>query len=353
MIQRIELENIQCHKHLTVDCDRITVLLGPSNVGKSAVVRALSWFFSLINVDLTTRGRKASAVTVVLPKAKITKARRDSIWYTLETDGKQKRFSRVGRMFPDELLQYAKVGSLNIQSQFEPFLLVFSPPSEINRVVLGGEKELTTLEDMQAAARELANTLKGSIKYVEGKINELKQKVEFYRPHIDKLRLLESNLCLYFYLKTQCSIAHIKRFLFLHYVLEFVRKLDTRRKLEQLHKLVLLRRFRKLQQHRDLLSKLIAFTYARLAKCAGLLRKYIQMKQLTSYHRLCTLVQKYRLLTCVRLSQLRVYLLMKSIHAYCKLNKLQVLYKTYLCKQLSDEIKSYVIICPKCGTRCL
>jgi len=336
-----------------IDCDRITVLLGPSNVGKSAVVRALSWFFSLINVDLTTRGRKASVVTVFLPKAKITKARKDSIWYILETDGKQKRFSRVGRMFPDELLQYAKIGVLNVQSQFEPFLLVFSPPSEINRVVLGGEKELTTLEDMQAAARELANTLRGSIKYVESKIKELKQKVEFYKPHIDQLRSLELKLYLYFYLKTLHSSSCIKRYLFLYYVLELANKLDVKQKLEELHKLVLLERLRKAYQLHNLLLRLITCTYVRLAKSVELLRKYIRTKQLLLYHKLYSLVQKHKLLTYARLSQLRVYFLMRSIYTYLKLNKLQELYKAYLCKQLSDEIKSYVIICPKCGTRCL
>lgn len=40
---KLRIQNFQAHKDTTIEFDRITTIVGPSDIGKSAVLRALKW----------------------------------------------------------------------------------------------------------------------------------------------------------------------------------------------------------------------------------------------------------------------------------------------------------------------
>jgi exonuclease SbcC len=44
MIERLQIKNFQCHESLKIKLDpKITAIVGPSDVGKSAILRAIRW----------------------------------------------------------------------------------------------------------------------------------------------------------------------------------------------------------------------------------------------------------------------------------------------------------------------
>lgn len=40
---KLRIQNFQAHKDTTIEFDCITTIVGPSDIGKSAVLRALKW----------------------------------------------------------------------------------------------------------------------------------------------------------------------------------------------------------------------------------------------------------------------------------------------------------------------
>lgn len=40
---KLRIQNFQAHKDTTIEFDRITTIVGPSDTGKSAVLRAFKW----------------------------------------------------------------------------------------------------------------------------------------------------------------------------------------------------------------------------------------------------------------------------------------------------------------------
>ena len=43
-IESLSLHNFQCHEHLDIAFDpQLTTIVGPSDVGKTAILRALKW----------------------------------------------------------------------------------------------------------------------------------------------------------------------------------------------------------------------------------------------------------------------------------------------------------------------
>ena len=75
MLERIELHNFQCHKDLEIKFGKITTLVGPSDSGKTTVLRALKWLFfnSEKTKQICRRGETEVSVSVVVDGRKITR----------------------------------------------------------------------------------------------------------------------------------------------------------------------------------------------------------------------------------------------------------------------------------------
>ncbi len=122
MISKITLTNFQCHKDLTITLDRITTLVGPSDSGKSSVIRALDW--AIFNEGrtsfLTTRGSKQASVTVEVDNHTITRTTKNNSYIV---DGTE--LSSIGKNLPAEVPNVFRMGEDNIQRQHE-YLFWFS-----------------------------------------------------------------------------------------------------------------------------------------------------------------------------------------------------------------------------------
>ena len=140
MLQSISLQNFQSHKKSILEFHKgINVITGPSNNGKSSILRALYWaiynrpsgdsYVSHWNRDKNDKPIKSTKVTVINDNGTIE--RRKGF---IKADDKQKVFNgyivndnyleAIGQDVPDEVTKLFNIDNVNIQKQMDaPFLL--------------------------------------------------------------------------------------------------------------------------------------------------------------------------------------------------------------------------------------
>jgi len=140
MIERLTLTNFQCHERKEIDLDsRITTIVGRSDIGKSAILRALRWVClnrpggeSFIRTD-TTAGCGATVVSDGRPIIRYRKGSEN----TYRVD--ESTFRAFGTGVPDEVTNLLRVSEVNFQGQHEaPFWFLKSPgevSQKLNAVV--------------------------------------------------------------------------------------------------------------------------------------------------------------------------------------------------------------------------
>src|SRR3989304_399576 len=140
-ISSLEILNFQSHAHTEVTfapAGQLTVLVGESDAGKTACIRALKWllFNQPDGIDFIRVGASMARVTVTLANgARITRERSKSVnRYLLDVPGQEeKKFEGFGRgAVPLEIIEacgikMVSIGdlelNLNLGSQLEgPFL---------------------------------------------------------------------------------------------------------------------------------------------------------------------------------------------------------------------------------------
>jgi DNA repair ATPase RecN len=141
-ILKLELINFQKHEKLVLDfTPNLNIIHGESDVGKSCVIRALSWlYFNEPKGDVIRRlGSDRTSVRIIHDNGIIVeriKSDKENA-YILEKDGEQKRFDAIGKSVPSEIKKALGIipmevdGEeiiLNIAYQLKkPFLLEDSP----------------------------------------------------------------------------------------------------------------------------------------------------------------------------------------------------------------------------------
>lgn len=200
MISRIEIRNYQALHHVELELGRFTVIVGPSDSGKSATMRALRMLTSNQrgNAFITTGERVATVAattdhgTVTLKRGKTTK---DDSYVILPTDHpeQQKTYTKLNGEVPEEVSAFIGIrpkDPINYAGQFDkPYLL--DETGGTSATVLGG---LTNVSVIFNAARE-SNTRKlNSAKMLRTRnedLTEIRERIEFYRPLKTQLAAME------------------------------------------------------------------------------------------------------------------------------------------------------------------
>lgn len=158
-IRDITLLNFQAHKQLSLELDKgITTIVGDSDVGKSAVLRALRW--TLLNdfagEDFINEGASSAVALVGIRANKqnlaVERQRGDGNTYKIIA-GESVEFASFGQGVPEEIAKILRVSELNFQSQHDaPFWF------DLN----GGElsKALNSVVDLSLIDESLANISK-------------------------------------------------------------------------------------------------------------------------------------------------------------------------------------------------
>ena len=132
MIDHLLIQNFQKFSRLRVDFDpQITVLVGPSDTGKSTTLRALRWVgLNAAGDSFIKHGERGTTVQVFAEGRKITRRRGDNVNTYLLDDAEFKAF---GVRVPDPIQSVLNLSPLNFQDQHDAAYWFSTTAGEVSR----------------------------------------------------------------------------------------------------------------------------------------------------------------------------------------------------------------------------
>lgn len=154
----LSIRNFQSLRKVDLNLGRLTVIVGPSSSGKTAVFRAVRTLVSNSHgARYVSTGQSSASVSLTSDQGTVTIQRGPSKGsYKLATTvGTEQTFTKLSGSVPEEITAFLQVppvtgASLNFAAQFDPPYLVSSTGSQV-ATTLG---ELTNVSTIFAAVRE-------------------------------------------------------------------------------------------------------------------------------------------------------------------------------------------------------
>lgn len=139
MIKSIKLENFQSHKETKLNFhEGVNVIIGASDVGKTAILRALIWVKDNqpSGTEFQSHWGGTTRVSVELAEGHTvirTRSSKENTYTIIYPDGEKEVFKAFGQSVPEKVSSVLNLSEVNIQKQLDgPFLLSKSP-SEVAR----------------------------------------------------------------------------------------------------------------------------------------------------------------------------------------------------------------------------
>lgn len=155
MFERLEVENFQCYDKLSIDFDpHITTFVGPSDVGKSALLRAIRWVClnTPASKGLLKRGTDRVRARLGVDGRRITRSySRHSNLYVV--DGAKLRALSKSRT-PEQVSGLLSVQPFNFSGQHDASFWLSSSPGQVSR-------ELNAIINLEVIDRTLKNLASG------------------------------------------------------------------------------------------------------------------------------------------------------------------------------------------------
>ena len=187
MITRIELNNFQSHTKSQFEFDAgVNAIIGPSDSGKTAILRALRWV--IWNRPLGDAFRSDwggdTSVTIQVPDNEITRWKHDNGHGYMVNGSK---FTAIKTDVPEDVVNILNIDEVNLQQQFDrPFLLDSSAGE-----VAAHFNRIAHLDIIDATMKTLASwqrQLNQDVRVYESKIEEYEESIEKfnYIPELEK-----------------------------------------------------------------------------------------------------------------------------------------------------------------------
>lgn len=193
-IKSIEIENFQSHKYSKLDfSENLNVIVGPSDNGKSAIIRALKWvlFNEPKGTEFIRYGENFCRVSIILSDgSKIIRERtKTKNLYKLIKNSNETVFEGFGNDIPVDIIEAHQINKvnidkennicLNISEQLEgPFLL--NQPNSLKSKAIGKIIGLHILDDaVKGLSRDIVNIqntkklIQNNLEGIDEKINNL------------------------------------------------------------------------------------------------------------------------------------------------------------------------------------
>jgi exonuclease SbcC len=179
MLKSISISNFQSHRDSTLEfSENVNVILGASDSGKTAILRALRWvaFHKPSGDEMRSHWGGKTQVSVVTDDCTVTKSKDKEQEYILGDT----HFKAFGTEVPQEIKDALNLDSGNLQLQLDqPFLLSETPgkvAEHFNKIAHLEVIDKAT-SNINSAIRELTS----DIKYSEGQETSLKENLEKYQ----------------------------------------------------------------------------------------------------------------------------------------------------------------------------
>lgn len=201
-IKAMEIINFQSHKHTVLNFENgLNVIVGQSDCGKSAIIRALKWV--LYNEpkgnDFITQGENSCRVSITLSDdTTIVREKKSSknIYRLIKADGTENVYEGFGGDIPPQIAQAHNIikmqldsslsQSINIAEQLEtPFLL--SEPGSVKAKAIG---KLVGVDIIDEASKDVTRDIaliQNEEKRIDKDIADTDEKLEHY-DKLDDLR---------------------------------------------------------------------------------------------------------------------------------------------------------------------
>jgi DNA repair ATPase RecN len=182
MIHTLDIANYQSHEKTHLELGNLTVIVGQSSSGKSAVTRALKALaYNQTGKDFITTGKQTAQISATTDKGTVvlTKGKPEDSYVILEAGSSEpKKYTKNGTTAPEDVSAFLGIPSkdaINFAGQFDMPYLLKNSASEVARV-LG---ELTNVSSVFNAAREalrIKNQKAGVLKTREADLKSVDQR---------------------------------------------------------------------------------------------------------------------------------------------------------------------------------
>lgn len=234
-ISRVQVHGYQSLHDLDIELDSFTLIVGESDSGKSAFIRALrGWAQNQSGDSFVTVGRKSSSVKVSLDDGSEVTWNKPANEYLLGDGLTHRTFSKAGRTVPDEIREHTGFVDvvfdedysdlINFASQFDPPFLLTESGTRIAKVFgkLSGTEYIYNAQrlaakdiqnaksDLAAAQSQLSYAQNELLKYTDlddqlKELSQLKTVVGRAETFLQETESLQNDLTSYFESKAQCS----------------------------------------------------------------------------------------------------------------------------------------------------
>lgn len=134
MITKISLKNFQKHELLELDLDQVTTVVGPSDTGKSAILRALVWVMTNRPSvkGLVREGEEDCRALVEVDGRTIVRGvKKSKNVYTLDKDV----YTAFGRDVPTEVADVLNISPASIQRQMDGVFMISLSPGDTAKML--------------------------------------------------------------------------------------------------------------------------------------------------------------------------------------------------------------------------
>ncbi|MFA5152429.1 MAG: AAA family ATPase [Clostridia bacterium] len=164
MLQKLEINNYQSHKHSVLNFHpNVNVIVGLSDAGKSAIIKALKWVISNRPNGDSFRshwGGKTEVITT-FNDCVISRSKDKENLYILNN----LEFRAFGTNIPQEIINALNISDVNVQYQLDPHFLLSNSPGEVAQHF----NKVAKLDKIDLAQSNIANWIRGITKDIETK----------------------------------------------------------------------------------------------------------------------------------------------------------------------------------------
>ena len=182
MIDRIELENFQSHKKSVLELDPgINAIIGPSNNGKTSIIRALKLsrynqpsgtaYISKWAKDKKGNQTKQMYVTVTKGEHTLTRGKgKDLNGYQIDDNEPLEALGKGG--LPDQVVNFYNTNDVNLQEQMDKPFLIGSTPPEVAKF-LNTIVDMTEIDVYLSVVESKKRSTNKDIKRGKGEVKDL------------------------------------------------------------------------------------------------------------------------------------------------------------------------------------
>lgn len=206
-INKLKLVNFQSHKNTEIKFDKgLTVILGQTDQGKSAIIRALKWvlYNEPRGTDFITAGCNSCRVTLEMNDGTIiTRARdKNKNRYILQKDNKKEVFEGFGNIVPLEIVKAHGIpkiqidkdvkSAVNLAEQLEPPFLI-SETGGNRAKALGRLVGVHIIDAAQRATNRDLTDAEQRFKFIKKETEKISEELKDY-DNISQLKTKINNL---------------------------------------------------------------------------------------------------------------------------------------------------------------